>query len=344
MNVLDMLTGRRSFVINEVIVGMAGIEAAVLIGKLAMMEQDRGGWVEASTPKIEREAGLSRRTQERAISRLEDDGLIETYVKGFPRQRWCRLNKKRLEEVLSGKEEDLQSVRYDRLRSAVCKMLQTEESQSVRYDRLDDECKSVKSLEEIINSQDNKKDDLERKISTTTSTTTSSYYISNIIKERKEEKEKEREETKESEIYVSRQKTYEELMGQALGNECFVEYMSMKKVSKEQLEFFMKEFVSYQKAMGKNKENERDFRPHFVNWLNKNKDRYEAEKPKGGSRYAEELRKMYGNKGIENWFSDYMGKHSLNEEEAIKHVREAYRKRMTWYDLLRYKADGKQIV
>lgn len=340
MNVLDMLTGRRSFVINEVIVGMAGIEAAVLIGKLAMMEQNEGGWVEASTPKIEREAGLSRRTQERAIIRLEDEGLIETFVKGFPRQRWCRLNKKRLEEVLSGKDDGSQYVRYDRLEGAVCKMLPTEDSQYVRYDRLDDECKSVKSLEEIIYSRDNNKD----KKKSTTTTTTSSSLISNIIKEKKEEKEKEREETKESRVYVSRQKTYDELMEQALGNDCFVEYMSMKKVSKEQLVFFMQEFVAYQKAMGKIMENERDFRPHFVNWLNKNKDRYGAEKPKGGIRYAEELRKMYGNKGIEKWFSDYMDRHSLNEEEAIKHVREAYRMRMTWYDLLRYKADGKQIV
>ncbi len=342
MSELNLLSGRGSFVINEVIVGMAGIEAAVLIGKLSMLEHDECGWVEASFPKIESEAGLSRRVQERAISRLEEYGLIETSVKGYPRQRWCRLNKKRLEEVLCGKDEDLQSVRYDRLMGPVCNMLHTDGVQSVRYDRLEDGCKYVKSLEETINTQKIKKNNLERRIPTTTSITTS--FNNMIFKERKEEKEKEKEETKESQVYVSRQKTYDELMDKALGNECFVEYMSMKNVSKEQLGYYMNEFVTYQKAMGKNMENEMDFRPHFVNWLNKNKDRFKTVKHGGNTKYAEELRKMYGNKGIEKWFSDYMEKHSINEDEAIKHVREAYRKRTTWYDLLRYKAEGKQIV
>lgn len=84
----DYLPGN-NFLMNENIAMKYGPDLAILLGYLIFID----------------ELGITRRSQEQIIKKLEERNLIKKKVFGFPSKRYFKINHKRIEKILMGEEE-----------------------------------------------------------------------------------------------------------------------------------------------------------------------------------------------------------------------------------------------
>ena len=122
-NVLDLLKPDGYIMANKKIIKMFGLHEAILLGSLCSRQSmwndyyKSGRWDESQYGKyegffyctaesLECETTLSAYLQRNAFKNLEDQGLIETKLKGLPATKWFRVNEKKLVEIFLNDEDE----------------------------------------------------------------------------------------------------------------------------------------------------------------------------------------------------------------------------------------------
>lgn len=106
-SILDLLASRNFIAVNRPLARDLGLDAAILFGELASeynywcenggLEPD--GAFYTTVENIERNTTLSKHKQAKALSRLEELGLIAIDYRGIPRKRYIRLDEANIMDV-----------------------------------------------------------------------------------------------------------------------------------------------------------------------------------------------------------------------------------------------------
>ena len=91
----DLLLSSNYWVLNKEIVGLFGIETAFLLSAFAEAENilaDADGWFYQTIEKTEEITTLSRYKQEKSISILLKEGVLEQRNQGIPMKRYFKIN------------------------------------------------------------------------------------------------------------------------------------------------------------------------------------------------------------------------------------------------------------
>ena len=103
MSVLKLIASSSFISVNKHVAKMFGLDAAVLIGELASESEywrENGelnnGWFYSTIENVEEKTTLSAHKQRKALSVLQDAGIIEVEYKGLPKKRHIRINERKL--------------------------------------------------------------------------------------------------------------------------------------------------------------------------------------------------------------------------------------------------------
>lgn len=133
MQVLDDLFKGSFIRVNKGMIKIFGLEAAVMLGELyseyKYWESNNGlteyGYFYSTRENVENNIGLTRAKQDKAISLLEEYGIIKKYVHGMPAKRYFKFEMQgiiRLKEDLESdcfKVEEIKIVE-ERQKKRVC--------------------------------------------------------------------------------------------------------------------------------------------------------------------------------------------------------------------------------
>lgn len=93
----------QSLVINKNLIKKYGLNIAVVLAELASKSKTPESYFECSVSELTESAGITRWSQNKAVEKITELGLVEVCVKGCPPKRYFRLNYDNLPECLKKK-------------------------------------------------------------------------------------------------------------------------------------------------------------------------------------------------------------------------------------------------
>lgn len=117
-----MLTSSKFYAINKKILLEFGVEAAVLLSELAMLQENYEDWFYRTQEQIQLETSLSPKVQQKAVKILRDSGILKTKRYGMPAKLYYKIDTLALSQFLpmgetsiSQKEKQVTPKRRDKL-------------------------------------------------------------------------------------------------------------------------------------------------------------------------------------------------------------------------------------
>lgn len=120
----ELLLSNNYWVLNKTLVKMLGIESAFLLSNFAeaeVMMADENGWFYQTSDTVEEMTTLSRYKQDRAVSKLEEMGILEKEIRGMPAKRYFKINYDRVTNLFVKNQQTSLS----KTNKLVCKKLTT---------------------------------------------------------------------------------------------------------------------------------------------------------------------------------------------------------------------------
>ena len=117
-NWVSLLLDNNGFiVVNKAIVKILGLDCSVLLGELIseynyyekIGQLTDKTWFYSTTPNIEEQTGLFRKTIEKGLNKLKNEGLIDIRIIGMPRKRYIEINFKNIEKLINNSIKDSSS-------------------------------------------------------------------------------------------------------------------------------------------------------------------------------------------------------------------------------------------
>ena len=113
MSVLKLIASSSFISVNKHVAKMFGLDSAVLIGELASESEywsEKGelsnGWFYSTIENVEEKTTLSAHKQRKALSVLQDAGIIDVEYKGLPKKRHIRINESKLLNAIDDKSQN----------------------------------------------------------------------------------------------------------------------------------------------------------------------------------------------------------------------------------------------
>lgn len=109
MNLFDLLRSDGSIVVNKALAHTIGLNEAIIYSELVSLNEywkgrdqlTNDGWFYCTVENLEKNTTLKQKTQQRAIKKLKELGLIEVKMLGIPAKRHFYITDKIYELVLS---------------------------------------------------------------------------------------------------------------------------------------------------------------------------------------------------------------------------------------------------
>ena len=117
-NWVSLLLDNNGFiVVNKAIVKILGLDCSVLLGELIseynyyekIGQLTDKTWFYSTTPNIEEQTGLFRKTIEKGLNKLKNEELIDIRIIGMPRKRYIEINFKNIEKLINNSIKDSSS-------------------------------------------------------------------------------------------------------------------------------------------------------------------------------------------------------------------------------------------
>jgi len=102
-----MLTSSKFFAINKMILHEFGLEAAVLLSELAMLQDNFDNWFYRTQESLQEETALSPKVQKKAVEILKSKGILLTKKFGMPAKLHYKIDAEILSQYLPSGETSI---------------------------------------------------------------------------------------------------------------------------------------------------------------------------------------------------------------------------------------------
>lgn len=107
MKLTQMLASRNYIILNKPIAKILGINASIMLGELCSeyeywksTDQLDEEYFYSTAQNIREHTTLTRKSQDSAIGKLKEYGIIETKLMGLPAKRYFKINQEKIGELL----------------------------------------------------------------------------------------------------------------------------------------------------------------------------------------------------------------------------------------------------
>ena len=152
MSILSLLAADNFITVNKAVIGIVGLEAAVVFGELASeslywskQNPDFDGFFYSTIENIESKTYLSAYKQATALARLQAEGWIEVISKkGIPPKRYIRINEEKVAEALDFQKS--KNFTFVDENSSLSKPKNFERNKNINKKNIEKEKDSIKAL------------------------------------------------------------------------------------------------------------------------------------------------------------------------------------------------------